>query len=187
MNLMIDFETLGNRPTTIVVSLGACMFNAEGIHAKELYYFDIQEQVDAGRTFRASTLAWWMKQSDAARQVFWDAERERLNMLDFFNSFELWIDQVLEDHLEGRDELKVWGNGADFDNAILADLYYKMSPNGEDDLPWKFWNGRCFRMFNTMTNIKKKHRMSGAAHNALDDAVYQAECVIKVLQNKKGK
>lgn len=184
MNLMIDFETLGNQTSAIVVSLGGCMFNKDGIHAKGLWYFDLQEQVDAGRTFTASTLAWWMKQSDAARAVFWDNKKEKLKMNQFFDNFEWFIDECLNEQGEGRDELKVWGNGADFDPAILKDIYYKMHSNGEAAVPWKFWNGRCFRMFNTMTNIRKKHKMKGSAHNALDDAIYQAECVMKVLNKE---
>jgi len=185
MNLMIDFETMGNTTDTIVVSLGACLFNNEGIHKKGLWYYDLYEQQIAGRTWTASTLAWWMKQSDAARAVFHDNKRERLPMEKFFVEFEKWLDEGLEEHLEGRDELKVWGNGADFDVAILKDLYLTMG-GGEQAVPWKFWNGCCFRMFNRMTKIKEKMKMKGAAHNALDDAIYQAECVMAVM-NKKVK
>lgn len=186
MNLMIDFETMGNTTDTIVVSLGACLFNNEGIHKKALWYYDLYEQQKAGRTWTASTLAWWMKQDADARSVFYDSKTERLPMKKFFEVFEKWLDEGLEEHLEGRDELKVWGNGESFDVSILKDLYLKHHPKGEHAVPWKFWNGCCFRMFNRMTKVKEKMKMKGAAHNALDDAIYQAECVIAVM-NKKVK
>jgi len=184
MNCMIDFETLGNTQDSIVVSLGACLFNNEGIHSKFLCYFDIGEQQKLGRTFTASTLAWWFKQSEAARAVFWDGKKKKLLMAEFFGEFEWFIDEGLNEAGEGRDELKMWGNGADFDNSILRHMYFEHHPVGENAVPWKFWNGRCFRMFNTMTNVKKKMKMKGAAHNALDDAIYQAECVIAVMNKK---
>ena len=33
----------------------------------------------------------------------------------------------------------LWGNGSDFDNAILANAYRAIG----QQQPWKFWNNRC--------------------------------------------
>ena len=186
MHLMIDFETMGTDPETVVVSLGAVCFNKSGILAEGLYHFDLYEQQKAGRTWNASTLQWWMKQDDDARSVFFDKKIERLSMAGFFEQFETMIDCALLEQGEDRDELKVWGKGADFDNAILKNLYLMFHPEGEMAVPWKFWNGRCFRMFSAMTRITERNPMPGVAHNALDDARYQADCVLKILQ-KGGK
>jgi exodeoxyribonuclease VIII len=78
------------------------------------------------------------------------------------------------------DNLRVWGNGANFDNVILRNA---LDRYGYSAL-WKYSNDRCFR---TMKNIlpKIEATRAGTYHNALDDAIYQVNylqmAVAKVL------
>ena len=68
----------------------------------------------------------------------------------------------------------VWGNGASFDNVLLATAYKRLGM----ETPWPFWKDRCFR---TMKNVcKVDHSFEGTAHNALDDARSQAQHLIKI-------
>jgi exodeoxyribonuclease VIII len=63
----------------------------------------------------------------------------------------------------------VWGNGASFDNAILAQCYRAVGM----DFPWKFWNDRCYRTLKNLV-LDVPFERTGTHHNALDDARSQA-------------
>lgn len=193
MHCMLDFETLGSGTDTIVVSLGAAYFNKTGIKAEKLFLFDIHSQQMAGRSFTASTLEWWMRQKEGARDVF-DKEKtpgDRLTLKDFFVQFEKVSAEALALEEEAWDQFKPWGNGANFDISILEDMYRRHHENRDQGIPWKFWNVFCFRTFNALTDCKRYlARPHGTHHSALDDARYQAECVVnfwKRAKIKKGK
>lgn len=81
-NVMVDIETLDNKPTSAIVSIGAVMFGPNGYDEYNTFYMvvDAQSCIDAGLTLSADTISWWMKQSDQARAVFqqpWDFWNDR--------------------------------------------------------------------------------------------------------------
>lgn len=189
MHLMIDLESLGNDPETVIVSFGAVAFNKDGIIAKGEWELNIQEQIDSGRTVTGDTMCWWMRQKEEARSVF-NSRNPKLSMLEFVHAFESFIDNALEKVGEKEDELKPWGNGANFDISVTEDFFRKVHPAGRNGLPWKFWNVWCFRTFNHLTKCKELVQRQGVHHGAMDDAVFQAQCVIAYwakMASKKAK
>lgn len=168
-NLMIDLETLDTRSSAVIVSIGAVVFDRKSILRTGYWILDLEEQIKRGRTISSQTMAWWMKQSEDARKVFTDQSSYRNSILEFHGQFS---------SLFNGEELAVWGNGSDFDTAIMIDFYNRHSlvpPSG-----WKYYNNLCFRSFNKWFDAKRMVKREGVHHNALDDAVYQAECVLKV-------
>lgn len=168
MNLMLDFETLGVRPDCAVLSLGAVLFDHQRIVSEQYFKFDVQSQLDDGRTVNAQTIQWWTEQSKEAREVLYETFND-INLETFVGFFGLWLQGF-----ESVDPktLKVWGNGASFDIPIADSLI-----NGKREF-WFHYNHRCFRTFATMTKCKKLVTREGVHHNALDDARYQAQCVL---------
>lgn len=161
-NVMVDLETLDKTATSVIVSVGAVKFDASGISENTFYQVvDIQSCIDLGLTISGDTIAWWMKQSAQARAVFQAKGDPLAKVLVEFGE---WLP-------EGA---KVWGNGASFDNAILANAYGVLKV----PQPWDFWNDRCFRTVAAFAPAKKVNK--GIAHNALDDARSQAEHLIKI-------
>lgn len=185
--LMLDFETLGSGADTIVVSLGAVGFNKNGIVGEALFEYDLLDQQKAGRTFTASTLQWWMEQKDQARAVFKQNDR-KLTLEKFFENFERAVSNWAAKVGENWDEVKPWGNGANFDVSILEDIYRRHHSRRDQGIPWKFWNVCCFRTFNMLTDCKRyAARPHGTHHSALDDARYQANCVLAYWKAKQLK
>jgi len=170
-NLMLDLETLGTAPGCIILSIGAVFFDKKGL-GKEFYQtIDVQSSVDAGLTMSGSTFKWWMGQPGAARQgLFMNPEPEWVDFV--LTSFTNWISENSE-----VGKLKVWGNGSDFDNAILAKAY-QIALNREQ--PWKFWNNRCYRTVCDVLNDTKR-KQEGVHHHALDDAKSQAQHLRELL------
>lgn len=184
---MIDIETLGTRPKTAIVSVGVCTFNKnkiiKGFHCE----LDLQQQLWSGRTVTADTLAWFMGQPDGVREVFKqkDAEgnpKRKIKADEFFIMFDKFIEASRADVGETNQAIRVWGNGAHFDITILEDYYDQFHHKKDKGIPWKFWGVWCFRTFNHLTNCKEMVKREGTHHNALDDAIYQAKCVMAVLQ-----
>lgn len=158
---MVDLETGDNCPTAAIVSIGAVVFSPSGVGRSFYRAVDINTSVGIGLTVSADTMAWWGRQSAEAREVFTDPARAPVQRaLDEFAAF-----------LSDLPDVKVWGNGASFDNAILQVAYRLCGL----PLPWKFWNDRCYR---TASADLPRRTQSGTHHNALDDAVSQANHLI---------
>lgn len=180
--VMYDFETMGQTPDTKVVSLGAVAFNKTGILGEKYWVFDLDAQ--EGRSEDASTAAWWKRQSEEARAVFNTPKEKQISIEKFLLAHDDWVDGLLFEENETRKELKPWGNGANFDVVILEDCYRWRHPKGKDGIPWAFWNVWCFRTFDKMTDCKSLIPKNKAgvskvvAHNALDDARWQAQTVL---------
>jgi len=159
--VMVDLETLGNKPGAVIVSIGAVKF---GAGAMEEFYrrIDARSCVQVGLTMDVETVLWWLKQSSEARSEL-TQNGDPLEVV--LGEFSQWV----------ADPVELWGNGAAFDNAILAAAYDQVGLSR----PWKFWNDRCYR------TIKALHpeipiRRSGCHHNALDDARSQAEHLLAI-------
>jgi hypothetical protein len=172
-DVMIDLETLGRRPGCAVLSIGAVEFCPERGLGKELYVVvNRPSQRALGLHEDQETLKWWSSQTEAARQVLADAEaKTSVSVEKALAQFTTFLTVI------GLRRVKVWGNGADFDNAILTCLYGAIGQTP----PWDFWNNRCYR---TLKNIKggPKLKREGTYHNALDDAKTQALHAVQLLK-----
>jgi hypothetical protein len=84
------------------------------------------------------------------------------------------------DYLGNIPDVRVWGNGADFDNPILAVAYRRTIFSGQ---PWKPYNGRCYRTVKNQFQDVKLVR-TGTHHNALDDARSQATHLVEICRTR---
>lgn len=164
---MVDLETLDTRPSAIILSIGACLVDwGRGVASEPFYrVIEVESCREVGLTESSDTRAWWDKQSPEARKVFTDPGIKLIEALCDFS-----------DYLKPFGRTRIWGNGSDFDNVILANAYDALGL----DAPWKFWDNRCFR---TVKNIHKGHikesTREGTYHNALDDAIHQANMLLQ--------
>lgn len=177
MNVMFDFETLATTPRAVVLSLGVVLFDDKKIVAKKYFKFDVQAQIKDGREVSANTLLWWENQSPEARQVLEELSDD-LQLVDFCRELEAWF------HENGvkAGSLAPWGNGAAFDIPIADSLFLDCGL----DIPWKFWNVQCYRTFSKLTKCKDLATRTGTHHNALDDAIYQTECVLAFWNKQRN-
>ena len=73
-NVMIDLETMGVNNNAAIIAIGAVAFDFEGNLGYHFYQtITLQSSVENGGIMDASTVLWWMRQSDEARKEF---ERE---------------------------------------------------------------------------------------------------------------
>jgi hypothetical protein len=181
MHLMVDFETLDVKPSAAVVSLGAVLFTNEKVIWSKYFQFDLDSQFKLGRSLSQGTLEWWFRQSKQAQQPFLNPEKNQYDVATFCKRFLVEAGNQLDQAKTNWKGVNIWGNGASFDVPILEDLI-RMDNR---EIPWPFWNIVCFRTFDRMFKIKDLVKREGTHHNAEDDAIYQAECVIAHYQRKK--
>jgi hypothetical protein len=181
MHIMIDLETMGTRPSAAIVSIGAVIFDEHTLRDQFYATVDLQSAIDSGATVSGDTVKWWLRQSEDARLALadYDSTRPIREVLENFRSFVQRVEgyTAVKEH-DGLTKMGylfsngldgVWGNGAAFDNVVLAESYRRLGM----EPPWPFFVDRCYRtMKNLHPTVRPDH--TGTAHNALDDAVAQA-------------
>jgi len=162
-HVMLDLETMGNGPEAAIVAIGAVEFDcATSTLGREFYTpVDLESSVQLGAKMDVSTVLWWMQQSAEARAMFIVPSK---NLAQVLLDFTYWIKE-----LEFPADVKIWGNGATFDNVILTSAYRHAGL----ERPWSYKNDRCYRTVKALYPDVQVPNV-GVAHNALDDAKYQA-------------
>lgn len=179
-NVMVDLETVGNRAGCGILSIGAVAFCCEtGKLGPEFYTVVRLSTCEAvGLRSDQDTLDWWAKQPPDARKIFAESRKQYGNasLTEALIKFNTFLAQF-----GGPKIVKVWGNGPDFDNAILYACYAAVCV----EAGWEFWNSRCFRTLKDLGPVMKMERV-GTHHNALDDAKTQALHATKILTYMKS-
>lgn len=178
-DIMVDLETLGLPPTGAVVSIGAVFFD---LHTQTLgpeYHATIHlgSAMADGGTVDPGTIMFWLGQPDAARNALRFNTRHIHAVLDEFSD---WIKQTCR-----HEDVRPWGNGASFDLTLLNSAYKRAGRK----TPWHFANERCFRTIRNMyPQIEYNPDDKGvAAHNALEDAKFQARHLFKIKTRNQRK
>lgn len=170
INVMVDLETVGTSSYSGILAIGAIPFNCP--QPLETFYekASFQSLELAGFNIDKATLDWWSKQPQAARVEAFSGTKDIELVLHDFASYLSALKETT------GCEIVLWGNGSDFDNALLTDAYDKFGIK----LPWKYTNNRCFRTLkNLFSHIK--HEFVGMKHNALEDARNQAIHATKIF------
>jgi len=174
--IMIDLETLGTCPGSIILSIGAVRFDLDhGVTGEFYVNIDVEDSQRHGLTLTASTVVWWMTQSDEAREALVSAKK---SLCDALKDFDEWArPEVISGLLKPIDEL--WGNGSDFDNVLLARAYEATGMV----VPWSYRANRCYRTMWSMFPQIPFHKPA-KAHNSLEDARAQAIHLRRILLAK---
>ena len=166
-NIMLDLETMGTHSGAAIVSIGGVKFGASGLGEEFYKVIDLASSMKAGLTLDASTVIWWMKQSEAARKSLTTNKTVSLfNALQEFTKF-----------VGAKKQAKIWGNGASFDNVLLGNAYDAVNL----ERPWEYWNDRCYRTMKAMLGNGIEYVKPTIAHDALEDAKAQAVHLCKIM------
>ncbi|WP_288081571.1 3'-5' exonuclease [Pseudomonas sp.] len=191
-HIMLDFETLSLKDNATLLSLGACVFDTEFGVSVNTFYAAIDPRTQPGRDVDAGTALWWMEQSDEARSRITQAVKNTDLLHDAdpddeaaYNAIRdnaalpiMHVAMAFAGWLEQFPNAEVWTNGT-VDHHWLQSMFDYCGLKN----PVKFWNQRDYR---TLKNLfpAVKHTREGVAHDALADAVYQAEHTVKLLKHK---
>lgn len=164
--VMIDLETVGSVPGCGICSIGAAACTEDGWIRDRLYIIVSRISCrEYGLFEQQNTLDWWATQPEDARHILDLAEDPEGSMTlpDALGELNRFVRR------QGPN-VEVYGNGSDFDNAILA----AAARAAHVELAWPFWQNRCYRTLKARAPHVRLQR-EGTHHNALDDACSQAE------------
>lgn len=175
-HVMIDLETLGTAFDAPVLAIGAVYFDPDTGALGDRFYGAI-DVADACRYGRPSgdTIRWWMGQGDEAREAAVAGKHPAVLVFEKFDEF----------MVKHGPDAHPWGNGASFDISILDFAFPKIL---DKPVPWKFWNVRDCRTIKALASKVPPFQAErqGTHHQALDDAIYQAQWVSHYWQALRG-
>jgi hypothetical protein len=167
LDVMVDIETLGNGPRSMIVSIAAVKFNEDGPSPdKDDWFYERVERCDAAKygEMTPATVKWWMQQSQAARESISGGTKPLRKVL---REFQQWFP---------KDGL-VWGNGPVFDVTIMEHAFKQ----ADVKIPWHYRNVRDVRTIVDLTkefmSTRDFEEDDDVLHDALSDAKYQARYV----------
>lgn len=166
-DIILDLETLGTTPGCGIIAIGAVSLDLQ-----HRFYEKIRPA--SNKSYRlitdSGTLKWWDRQSPAARDESFSGTKNLDVVLKEFSTWFLSLSPIPTD-------IRVWGNGADFDVPILR-VAYK-----ETNLTWPIgvFSGRCYRTMRESFPHIKKGKFIGEKHTAIADARHQAEHLNELL------
>ncbi|MCM7131321.1 3'-5' exoribonuclease [Enterobacter hormaechei] len=179
-HLMVDIESMGEKPDAPIVSIGAVFFDPASGQTGPVFYkvISLESAMEWGGVPDATTTLFWLKETSEARsEIVMDHAIPLDDALLQFKDF------IAENAANGKDTVQVWGNGATFDNVLLENSYARTGIT----CPWKFWNNRDVR---TVVELGKavgcepryEIPFDGEPHKAISDALHQVKYVSAIWQ-----
>lgn len=173
-DIHVDIETLGTRADSVILSIGACLRDPRSYASRKALrtFYVVIDPHQPGRHTDEATLVWWGKPDQAEAKALLD-EADKYPLRTALNEFARWLRMSVPE--EGSRVM--WGNGSDFDNAILAHAFSTLGL----PVPWSFWNNESLRTLKRVEarlctqlrrNTTSRVRPS-VAHSAIADAEAQ--------------
>lgn len=165
--VMLDLETLGTKPGSVILSLGAVTDDGRAFYE----VISIDSCTAAGLTIDESTVQWWTTQATAAAKAAFRPDLKPVEkgwLHDVLQSFASWYPAA---------DAELWANGAAFDPPLLECAYRAV----DIDIPWDFRNVRCYRTLKALYPDVPPPANS-MKHHALRDAGAQMRHLQLLLQ-----
>jgi hypothetical protein len=176
-DVMVDLETLGTAPGSILLSVGAVAFN-EAQPEEEWATLDIKPiRVSSSRGYGLAvdedTLSWWLSQEDAALVLLRDClTSAAMDLHDAVKKLYTWYPVGA----------RLWGNGADFDNVLLNCAFKACTI----PTPWAYRDNRCYRTLRAeYKGVVTEPEFQGVRHDALADALHQTRYLQAIWAYKR--
>jgi hypothetical protein len=172
-NIMIDMEFLDTRPTAAILSIGAVKFDTETGKLGDTFKVNVSPDDCVrrhGMTISAETVKWWIDQDIKAIKDAFAIDKSMMlelalvKLANFLNGIPI--------------EKRIIYSQGSLDLEILKTAWTKL-PDPNATIPWQFRNERDSR---TLANLFPEVTVPdvGKHHNALDDAIYQANLVMAI-------
>lgn len=182
-HVMIDTETLGRAPGSVVRSLAAVEFDPETGETgrKKVWKISLTDSIRYGFKVESSTLKWWMMQSEEARRDF--VEGAETPLVDFLDDLDDFMSCVNEEN-----DFTLWCLQLDFDVPMLRAYYawYNLNVHGCDEevLPWNFRKVRDVRPYmDALSGAGLLPPKVAGRHTPLADCLAQINYVHLAIEN----
>lgn len=171
--ISVDLETLGLSPFAAIIQIGAVAFRRDGSVASA---FEVTINPRGQTAPDGDTLLWWLSQGEFGAQMLQAAYSSPVTLEEALEQFAAWIrSQAHPDSADVYDGAVLFRGNKDM--SWLENAYDRVGMQ----VPFKFRNVHEQRQFMRTAvylgfegqTVERK----GAHHDALSDAIFQAECV----------
>lgn len=181
-HISIDIETLSLRLDAKIIQIGAYIIHSDG--TSNSFSIPVNTSDQSSRFEDEETLSWWKKQAvETKNQVLQASKSEKsFSLYDSLILLNKWI----LDNTKNKN-FSVWGNGSNFDIALLEMAYSTYNINNGKPL----WHFRKVRDQRTLASIAESFGINisynivernGNLHNAASDAEFQMKYIIHLLK-----
>ena len=187
--LMIDLETLDTKPSAVVLSVGAVIWETlysetDGLIWEPVERFmrvlNMEEQLSRGRTVSQSTLLWWQRQDSTAKAEAFNPVRQNVGLvLDEFRAF---VYQYADPSVNDTGINAFWASPVAFDMPIWEDLAMTFG----NFVPWKYNQRYDVRTVVREANLSAKShedpKLVGVPHTPVYDCEWQISLLTAARQ-----
>lgn len=169
-DVMVDIETLGISPESVILSIAAVRFEPFEV-TKDLgsleaiqILIDVDTQVDNyKRMIDDSTVEWWTKQDAAVKEVIF-SESGRVDLPEALKQLSKFCWNKM-----GR----LWAQGPSFDCVLLEHAYRQTGV----PRPWQYYQVRDSRTLLDLVEVKQE----SVTHDSIEDCRRQISGVQQAL------
>jgi len=165
MHCMIDLETLGTKPGSAILTIGAVKFDEDEIRDEFYQNVDLDSCTEVGLEVDGSTFEWWLQQTDEAQQEITGG----VPLEDPLRRFSVFYEDCDQ----------IWAKPPTMDVAVLEYAYGAVGL----EVPWEYNGVRDLYTAREFCSVDRED-FDGEPHVAVDDARYQAREVQKILRTQ---
>lgn len=185
IHIVLDLETMGTKQDAAIIEIGMVIFNHTGLDgtANVLEQWSgairLESSMKYGGTADAGTIEWWMHTDQTEARDNWLASpRHGIHV-----ALKAVAARILNYSAINPRPL-IWGNGVNFDNAILKSAYERLDVT----VPWSYRQDADFRTLKLLyKDVVPEPAFVGTPHVALDDARHEAVWLSMILRYIYGK
>lgn len=180
IHIVLDLETMGITQDAAIIEIGMVIFNHTGLDgtANVLEQWSsairLESSMKYGGTVDAPTINWWMHTDRTeARDTL--LVGSQMSLPSALNE----IATKILDYSHFDPKPLIWGNGVNFDNAILKSAYERLDVK----VPWGVRQDADFRTLKLLyKDVVPEPVFVGTPHIALDDARHEAVWLSQILK-----
>lgn len=180
IHVVLDLETMSTKQDAAIIEIGMIIFN----HAYQDGSVNVLEQwskaislesaMKYGGTTDAGTITWWLDPDRSEARDNWSLS-VKASLPSALNEVALMLGNY--SHFDPKP--LIWGNGVNFDNAILKSAYERLDVK----VPWGYRQDADFRTLKLLyKDAVPEPAFVGTPHVALDDARHEAVWLSQILK-----
>lgn len=174
IHIMVDLETWGTAPGSDIRSIGAVVFDPVEGDVGPTFYQNLTGGEAYGLMRDSDTVEWWSRQSPEAQRAL---ETDQVDTAFGLARFVDWWIEMQGGPATRDNYARFWANGPQFDYVLLEAAYSSVGQH----TPWIYRAPRdCKTAWDMAGGVDLP--FEGTEHNALDDAIHQARCVIEAYR-----
>lgn len=177
VDVMVDLETLGNRPDATIFQIAASAFDIT--NGDIIADFEQKADLSLGDTpltVDPSTISWWLRTNPRlfARLI----SEGTVSTEELLRKFHEWLSNLSKEY-----DVRLWGNGILFDNNFIRTqfealgLYYPINYNRDRDVR-TILELAANKLGVDERSLRKQFEEGLTAHDAGDDVTKQINLVV---------